>query len=57
MWIEQENDMNFKIYNLHLNTCKKKNQHIISSKSNIQVMYFPYYNWSLYDKNRSLICY
>lgn len=23
MWIEQENDMNFKIYNLHLNTCKK----------------------------------
>lgn len=57
MLIEQENDMNFKIYNLDLNTCKKKNQHIISSKSNIQVMYFPYYNWSLYDKNRSLICY
>lgn len=57
MLIEQENDMNFKIYNLHLNTCKKKkNQHIISSKSNIQVMYFPYYNWSLYDKNRCLIC-
>lgn len=24
MLIEQENDMNFKIYNLHLNTCKKK---------------------------------
>lgn len=57
MLVEQENDMIFKIYNLHLNTCKKKNQHIISSKSNIQVMYFPYYNWSLYDKNRCLICY
>lgn len=24
MLIEQENDMNFKMYNLHLNTCKKK---------------------------------